>query len=75
MALCTQLVKYAKFEVITVVLLQIKVLWDVTLCRWVNSPPLVSKERGAFIFRLEQSKDPEYERNTILRTVGTIYPT
>jgi hypothetical protein len=72
-----QLVNYAKFEDIIAALLQIKVFWDVTLSL-VKSPPSPSfrrLHRSAFLSRLQQSKDPEDELNTILRTVGNSKPT
>jgi len=44
----------AIFEVLTVVLLKIQVLWDVMLCYWAF--PGVSKDCTASLFRVKHSK-------------------
>ena len=58
-------VQFARFEVLTAVLLKFQALWDVTLCRLVNSCRRFGGS-SAFIIRVKQSK-----RMKALRSIET----
>jgi hypothetical protein len=60
---------HARLEVLTAVLLQIKVFCDIVTDVW--------KDRAVFIFKIKQYKDTlpdlEYEGSMIILNVGTFY--
>jgi hypothetical protein len=61
---------FARFEVLTAVLLKIQVCWDVTPCGWINFG------RFAFVFNVKQPKNRVLGREDggDTETSGTIHP-